>query len=168
MLEPVISAFLVCLHENGYFQEDQFTISMDAATEIYNQHFKQRKINIKRFLRAMTNLCLIWSISDTEVVFDRDNVNRILTYSRQNITEGVGALRAAKKKSVFVSQKVAFKEPQHPIDLVSGTACTICSVTFRKYSEHQAHLQDVRHIMRTEYITRRFVYGVLFIGICFL
>lgn len=160
-MEPVINAFVKYLYDTGYIVN--LTVGIDLAAKIYNEQFKQPKIPFKRFLRAMNNLCIISVRTNSTLVFVSRSLHSIIRYSGAgNTLQGVVPLRATPRRSFIVSQTAAFKERRRPEDLVSETTCKVCNVTFGNESEHDAHLLDVRHVMRTEYITQRFVYGNVF------
>lgn len=137
-----------------------FTVDYNVAEKNYNEHFKKPKISFKRFVRAMTNLCIILVRRNTALVFVERSLNNIIKYAGSGSRlEGISAMKSTPRRTVIVSQAAAFKEQRKPEDLVGETACNVCNVTFKNHSDYETHLLDVRHVLRSQYITERFVYA---------
>lgn len=147
---------MIYLHNGGFIVN--FTIGYDVAEKIYKERFKKPKISFKRFLKAMTNFCIISVRANTTLAFIEKSLDNIIQYAKTGSTlEGISPMKATPRRSVIVSQSVAFRQQWKPEDLVNSTACNVCNITFANNSDYETHLLDVRHVLRSQYITQRFV-----------
>lgn len=144
------------LYDAGFIVN--FTIGYDLAEKVYNEHFKKQKISFKRFLRAMSNFCILSIQTNTTLVFVERSLCNIIRYAQtENKFQGISPIKSTPKKDVVVSQASAFRQQWKPEELVNQTLCNICNIPFRSKSDYDTHLLDVRHILRNQYVTQRYV-----------
>lgn len=153
-LETTVSAFVLDLHSSGLIL--QYRVDRTKARDVYNQRFKVKRTSFSAFLSTMRWMSLIVSKTSEEIVFNRNNLDYILQYSENGEPpHNISPRKQSPRKSVIVSQSLAFKQKRKPQEVVTENLCKICNVTFNNKFDLDVHILDVRHNMRQMYAVQR-------------